>query len=179
MSSYEVYESKSVLYKNLFFMIFGDIVLGAFVIGFLRDFNSDDFLIFLLILCSFVLVVWATFIYIGRIRSNNPILVFEPEHLVLYQTPKRIIHFKWEDIEAFYPYQIRTQKVTQNFIGIILKNEQDYIDTLPKSVQKWAKFNIRTGYPAFSISLALIKKEQHEEVLKNLSATGIPLVTKK
>ncbi|MEH7883537.1 PH domain-containing protein [Bacillus sp. JJ1609] len=74
----------------------------------------------------------------------------------------------WEDIEGMLPYEVHNNEL----LGIILKNEADYIESLPKNKRRLAKINLKTGFPAFNIGLSNLKEKK--ELVNLLVEMKIP-----
>jgi len=74
----------------------------------------------------------------------------------------------WEDIEGMLPYEVHNNEL----LGIILKNEADYIEALPKNKRRLAKINLKTGFPAFNIGLSNLKDKK--ELVNLLVKMKIP-----
>jgi hypothetical protein len=62
----------------------------------------------------------------------------------------------WEEIDGVLPYEVHNNKL----LGIVLKDEEKYIESLPKNKQRLARLNIKTGFPAFNIGLSNIKHKK-------------------
>jgi hypothetical protein len=62
----------------------------------------------------------------------------------------------WEDIEGILPYEAHGNAT----LGIILKDEERYLNAMPKGGHRLAKLNVKTGFPAFNIGLSNIKDKQ-------------------
>lgn len=62
----------------------------------------------------------------------------------------------WEDIEGILPYEVHNNAT----LGIILKDEEYYLNAMPKGGQRLARLNVKTGFPAFNIGLSNIKDKQ-------------------
>jgi hypothetical protein len=74
----------------------------------------------------------------------------------------------WEEIDGMFPYEIHNNA----FLGIILKNEEKYMESLPKNKQRLAKINIKTGFPAFNIGISNLKHKK--ELVELLDEMKIP-----
>ncbi|MGA9225974.1 MAG: PH domain-containing protein [Mesobacillus sp.] len=74
----------------------------------------------------------------------------------------------WEDIEGMLPYEVHNNEL----LGILLKNEADYIESLPKNKRRLAKINLKTGFPAFNIGLSNLKDKK--ELVNLLAEMKIP-----
>lgn len=74
----------------------------------------------------------------------------------------------WEEIDGMFPYEIHKNA----FLGIILKNEEKYMESLPKNKQRLAKINMKTGFPAFNIGLSNLKHKK--ELVELLTEMNIP-----
>jgi hypothetical protein len=74
----------------------------------------------------------------------------------------------WEEIDGMFPYQVHNNA----FLGIILKDEEKYMESLPKNNQRLAKINIKTGFPAFNIGLSNLKHKK--ELVELLTEIQIP-----
>jgi len=61
----------------------------------------------------------------------------------------------WEDIEGVLPYEVHNNAT----LGIILQDEEKYIEAMPKKGRRLARLNQRTGFPAFNIGLSNIKEK--------------------
>lgn len=62
----------------------------------------------------------------------------------------------WEEIDGVLPYEVHNNSL----LGIILKDEEKYIETLSKNKQRLARLNIKTGFPAFNIGLGNLKHKK-------------------
>ncbi|WP_079507009.1 STM3941 family protein [Mesobacillus jeotgali] len=62
----------------------------------------------------------------------------------------------WEDIEGILPYEAHGNAT----LGVILKDEERYLNSMPKGGQRLARLNVKTGFPAFNIGLSNIKDKQ-------------------
>ena len=60
------------------------------------------------------------------------------------------------------------------FLGIILKNEEHYIDKLSGRARKLVGLNQRMGFPPFNISLSYLKNEN--EFFEALEKYEIPIL---
>lgn len=74
----------------------------------------------------------------------------------------------WEEIDGMLPYEVHNNA----FLGIILKHEEKYMESLPKNKQRLAKINIKTGFPAFNIGLSNLKHKK--ELVELLDEMKIP-----
>lgn len=74
----------------------------------------------------------------------------------------------WEDIEGILPYEVHNNAT----LGIIVKDEERYIEAMPRGGQRLARLNLKTGFPAFNIGLSNIKKKK--ELLDLLFEMNIP-----
>ncbi|QQK77603.1 hypothetical protein HUG15_19785 [Salicibibacter cibarius] len=90
-----------------------------------------------------------------RLLSAKPYVTLTKEHLVLYLMPNMPIEIKFEDIAGYMPYATRHQ----NFIGIVLHNEEEYSVLMPLAMQKTAEVNKEMGIPVFGITWNRLKKK--------------------
>jgi hypothetical protein len=74
----------------------------------------------------------------------------------------------WEEIDGVLPYEVHNNSL----LGIILKDEEKYLESLPKNKQRVAKINIKTGFPAFNIGLGNLKHKK--ELVELLIEMKIP-----
>ncbi len=74
----------------------------------------------------------------------------------------------WMDIEGILPYEVHNNAT----LGIILKDEERYLNAMPKGGQRLARLNVKTGFPAFNIGLSNIKAKQ--ELIDLLLELNIP-----
>ncbi|RSD25071.1 PH domain-containing protein [Mesobacillus subterraneus] len=74
----------------------------------------------------------------------------------------------WEDIEGLLSYEVQNNAT----LGIILKDEEKYINAMSKGGQRLVGMNVKMGYPAFNIGMSNIKKKT--ELIDLLLEMNVP-----
>lgn len=102
-----------------------------------------------------LLLVWSLFILGKNFMQKEANVTVSDAGLTLRGTAGPGF-LPWEDIEGILPYKAHNNEL----LGILLKNEAEYIESLPKSKRRMAKINLKTGFPAFNIGLSNLKDKK-------------------
>ena len=166
---YEVYENKVKLWGLVLLM--GAIFAGFLIpiVMYIREPDSVGTGYFLMFLAVELLLVWATVKMLEKVLGKKPLLILYDESIVYYPNPKQFIQFKRDDIEGIYPYSVQNQ----TFFGVILVNEDAYINELPNKLKRVPNINRKMGFPAFSIPINNIKNK--DEFLQQMDILQIPM----
>ena len=167
---YEVYENKVKLWGLVLLML---AIFGAFLIPvgmYIREPDSVGTGYFLLVLAVELLLVWATVKMAEKALAKKPLMILYDESIVYYPNPKQFIQFMRDDIEGIYPYSLQGQ----TFFGVILANEEAYINELPKKLKRLTNINRKMGFPPFSIPINNIKNK--DEFLRQMDLLQIPML---
>ncbi len=109
---------------------------------------------FTILVLIFLLFAWCT-IFIGKkLVNSEPAVTVSPHGLTIYMSEP--IDIKWSDIEGFVPYVYQRNR----FLGVVLTNENEYIDNLQPTGRRLAKLNQKLNFPAFNVSMNLLKEEE-------------------
>lgn len=153
------YMSKIKTFSAFFIML---IFTSAFLVFTIHMLLSDGVsLIAIFLSLSLILFVWCTYMIGKQLFGIDPFISVSPSGITL-NGPLKLGFVHWDDIEGFLPYQHKTIR----FLAIVLKDEERFIEQLPKNSKMMAKINQKTGFPAFSFSLNYLKeKEQLIDIL--------------
>jgi hypothetical protein len=114
-----------------------------------------------------LLLVWSTFLMVKNFSRKEANVTVSDDGLTLRGTAGPGF-MPWEDIEGVIPYKAHNN----DLLGILLKNEEKYLDSLSKGGKRLARLNLKTGFPAFNIGLSNIKEKQ--ELIDLLVQMNVP-----
>ena len=147
------YMSKIKTFSAFFIMLIFTIAFLLFTINMLL--SDGVTLIAIFFSLCLILFVWCTYIIGKQLLGIDPFISVSPSGVTL-NGPLKLGFVRWDDIEGFLPYQHNTTR----FLAIVLKDEELYIEQLPKNSKMMVKINQKTGFPAFSFSLNYLKEKE-------------------
>lgn len=147
----------------LVLLIIGFIVAGIYL---LAD-PGEHVAVIVFFSAVILLLIWSLFLLGQNLMQKEANVTVSDDGLTVRGTagPGFI---PWEDIEGMLPYEVHNNEL----LGILLKNEADYIESLPKNKRRLAKINLKTGFPAFNIGLSNLKDKK--ELVNLLAEMKIP-----
>ncbi|MGD7006867.1 STM3941 family protein [Metabacillus sp. 84] len=171
MNRLEIYENKKKLW--LFFSLMVILAIGFMIPIVFYAMDQSSIELYIVILSIFVVaaVVWGSVKVISRINAKLPYLIFDEESITISPYPQQHLRFSLADIDGVIPYSINGQ----NFIGIVLKNEEKQLEKIPPNLKRAVKINKSTGFPAFNIHLNYISRQDLPAVVERFERIGLPL----
>jgi hypothetical protein len=129
-----------------------------------------DALTFIVILIGDILVLFVLiFALPKKLKNKKPTLILSEKGIAGIFHSETII--PWEDIEGFLYYRYQHQLL----LGILLKDQEKYINKITPFQQKLANINTKMGLPAFNINIRTLK-EKPEELFVKLSEFGAEIM---
>jgi hypothetical protein len=133
--------------------------------------NEENRELFMLIIFSMfaVLLFGCALLFARMIFDNSPLVSFSTEGLEVNGpgSPGLIV---WEDFEGIFPYEVHGNA----FLGVIVKDEEKYIERLPARKKRLVKINQGTGFPPFNISMNSLK--HRKEFIEELEKRELPFL---
>lgn len=133
--------------------------------------NGENRELFMLIIYSLfaVLLFGCALLFARMIFDKAPLVTFSTEGLEVNGPggPGLIV---WEDFEGIFPYEVHGSA----FLGVIVKDEEKYIERLPARKKRLVKINQGTGFPPFNISMNSLK--HRKEFIEELEKREIPVL---
>lgn len=168
---YKFYESKVKLTLISFLMLAVVIFLSFIIFSILGSSDKDIFPLVFMSLTNLFLLFILIFVLPKRIFSKEPVIILTDEGFKSYFIGNILI--PWNDIEGFLPYTYQNQP----YIGVIVKDEDKYLNLLTNTQQKLSKINMNMGLPPFNIVVTSLK-EKPQELFEKLSEFDVSFLVK-
>ncbi|AZB44487.1 hypothetical protein CEF21_20540 [Bacillus sp. FJAT-42376] len=171
MERLEIHENKTKLWLLFTFLAVIEAAFLIPIILYFLDANSIDLFMLLLSIAVAGITAWALSKCLSRITSKTPYLIFEREFITIFPFPQEPVKILIREIDGVIPYILQNQR----YIGIVLKNEDERLETVSPRVKRIAKISKSTGFPAFNIHLNYISKQDLPAAIERFEAIGMPL----
>ncbi|MDZ5474412.1 STM3941 family protein [Bacillus sp. 31A1R] len=149
------YLSKIKMVGVFILMILLTLAVAVMMVSMVVSEEGIPIVTFLFLGLIFLLFAWCTYFIGKKLFSDEPNVTVSPKGITLYgtQNPGFI---EWDDIDGFFPYLYQRNRL----LGVILKDEEKYIDNLSSTGKRLARMNQKMGFPSFNISMNLLKEEK-------------------
>lgn len=122
---------------------------------------SDQVFLYKLIGCVACVFFGIAFIAaLLRAMKKKPLLTIKGDGIIESSSASSIGFISYDEIEEFRIVNIYGQKV----IGILPKNNQEFVEKLPKTKQRAANMNIKMSFPPASIRVDTAKDMTIEDI---------------
>lgn len=161
------YNSKTKMVLAFIFLTL--LTIGSFYFAIILALSGEEIFMMIFTFILAIILILCTYTILKRLIKHEPIVILSKNGITL-NGPGNPGFVPWEDFEGFVPYKYQMSR----FLGIILKNEEHYIDKLSGRARKLVGLNQRMGFPPFNISLSYLKNEN--EFFEALEKYEIPIL---
>lgn len=166
------YDSKGRMIILSLMTIALSLSFGFIAISMLMGGIPMDLILFVFLMGITLILCPTSFYLMKKVKSNEPSVIVSEKGITINGYIPKIGFIPWGDVEGCLPYKLKGELL----LGIVLYDEEKYLDKFTGMNRKILEANKGMGFPAINIAIESLK--DGKGLLDSLEENKVPLLVR-